>query len=218
MKINIGPYREWIGPYQIAEILCFWVDPIKDEYGIDCKPDWVSDFGDFLSNTWVSGACQWVEDQKKRKVKIRIDNYDTWSMDSTLAMIILPMLMNLRVTKRGYPAEFCHEYETYPTEAQMSFDVEGFEIDEDAGAAKWDEVLDEMIWAFEQVNVDWEEQYYSGEIDHKWIAVDRDDDCMELTNGPKHTFEIDMDGMRKHQERMSNAFENFGKYYQSLWN
>jgi len=196
MKINIGPYREWVGPYQIAEILCFWANPIVDEYGVKHRPDWVSDFGKFLTETWVLDVCNWVEEKKKRKVKIRMDRYDTWSMDGTLALIIVPMLKQLRETKHGYPAEFCTDDMMYGD--QMRFEGEGFEYEEDAGMLEWNKALDEMIWAFEQVNVDWEEQYQSGEID-------------------LHTFEIDMDGMRKHEDRMRKGFENFGKYYQSLW-
>ena len=45
MKIYIGPYKSWIGPYQIAEALCFWVKRVPDEHGIKRKPDWVHDFG-----------------------------------------------------------------------------------------------------------------------------------------------------------------------------
>ena len=34
--------------------------------------------------------------EKERKVNIRIDNYDLWSMDHTLSLIILPMLKKLK--------------------------------------------------------------------------------------------------------------------------
>ena len=43
---------------------------------------------------------------KSRKVKIKIDRHDTYSMDHTLALIILPMLVQLRNTKHGIPHEF----------------------------------------------------------------------------------------------------------------
>jgi len=46
MKVYIGPYKNWFGPYQLAEKLCFWVKPVTDKYGIKSKPDWVHNFGD----------------------------------------------------------------------------------------------------------------------------------------------------------------------------
>ena len=33
MKIRIGPYTDWFGPYQLAETLMFWVPEEKDEHG-----------------------------------------------------------------------------------------------------------------------------------------------------------------------------------------
>ncbi len=48
MKVVIGPYTTWIGPYQIAEKLCFWAKPVPDEIGMKRKPDWVHDFGTWL--------------------------------------------------------------------------------------------------------------------------------------------------------------------------
>lgn len=50
MKVYIGPYKNWVGPYQIAEALCFWVKPVKDEYNFKSKPDWVHNFGTWLSH------------------------------------------------------------------------------------------------------------------------------------------------------------------------
>jgi hypothetical protein len=37
----------------------------------------------------------WIHSKQKRTVKVRIDSYDTWNMDSTLAHIVLPMLKQL---------------------------------------------------------------------------------------------------------------------------
>ena len=45
MKVKIGPYKDYFGPYQLAEKLCFWAKPVKDEWGIEDKPDWVHNFG-----------------------------------------------------------------------------------------------------------------------------------------------------------------------------
>ena len=91
MKVYIGPYTTWLGPYQIADKIPFISEDTRNK------------IGDWLANTWVNDFCNWLESKKQRKVKIRIDNYDTWNMDSTLALIIVPMLKQLRETKHGAP-------------------------------------------------------------------------------------------------------------------
>ena len=34
MRVKIGNYTNWFGPYQLAEKLCFWAKPVEGEYGI----------------------------------------------------------------------------------------------------------------------------------------------------------------------------------------
>ena len=119
------------------------------------------------------------KDDSEREVSISIDNYDTWSMDSTLSLLIHPMLVQLKATQHGHPANMTEQ--------------------------EWDEILDEMIWAFEQkCRDDWESDYYEYE-----------DDNTERF-GMKLVWE-DRAGAKAHQERMSNGFKLFGKYYENLW-
>ena len=67
--------------------------------------------------------------------------------------------------------------------------------------------MDEMIWAFEQKCRDhWEEDYYGPYIEG---------DDGKFLNG---RFEwTDDKGRNAHQERMTNGFKLFGKYFESLW-
>ena len=86
---------------------------------------------------------------KPRKINIRIDNYDTWSMDHTLAYIIHPMLIQLKETKHGSPWV---DDEDVPEELQSTSappKENDWDID-DNHHTRWDWVLNEMIWAFEQ--------------------------------------------------------------------
>ena len=144
----------------------------------------------------VYNVFNWIWfDRRKQKVKIRIDRQDTWSMDHTLAPIILPMLVQLKETKHGAPAV---EFKDVPeelmppdAEAVKKLYMENGETDENF-FKRWDYVLDEMIWAFEQkCREDWMEDYDY----NKW----------------------DSEGVKAHQDRMSNGFRLFGKYYESLW-
>ena len=230
MKVKIGKYRTWIGPYQIAEALCFWVPKVKDEYGNKDKPQWVYDFG-----TWLSGGkgkdsllhkfCLWVESKRTRTIKVKIDYYDTWDMGNSLAYIILPMLKQLKETKHGAP---CVSDEDVPEELRStSAPPKEQEYDTDEHFFKrWDYVLDEMIFAFEhKIDDSWEEEFRSGVIDHIWLPVDikgnavpeEEAKLFQMGEGANHTYKCDYDGMKVVHDRMQNGFRLFGVYYQNLW-
>ena len=157
----------------------------------------------------VYNVFNWIWfDRRKQKVKIRIDRQDTWSMDHTLAPIILPMLKQLKETKHGAPNVDPKDVpkELRPT-TKWKKAYEGDGTTDPKFFERWDWVLDEMIWAFEQkCRDDWMEDYYGPYIESK--------DKRELFG----RFEwIDDEGRQKHQERMSNGFRLFGKYYEALW-
>lgn len=83
-------------------------------------------------------------------------------------------------------------------------------------------VLDEMIWAFEQLQCDWEDQYRSGDHDILWVPSDRLDENGEplaytMEDGPKNTYKCDYDALFKHQARINNGLRLFGVYFQHLW-
>lgn len=235
MRVYIGPYTNWVGPYQIAEMLCFWAKKVPDEYGCKRRPDWVHDFGTWLAedkngnDSWLTKICQWFEKHKKRKINIRIDKYDTWSMDHTLGMIALPMLKQLRDTKHGSPLV---DAEDVPEElritghsdgsSQLELEFDGHEQYEkdswDITHRRWEWVLNEMIFAFEHLIDDsWEEAYRSGHIDMKFEPCEDNPKLSRMVDGPNHTYECDYDGMKKVYDRIDNGLKLFGKYYRSLW-
>ena len=111
MKVKLKKPVNWFGPYQLAEAICFWAKKEKDEIGIDREPEWVHDFGTWLAgenhDTWLTKFLQWY-DKVRRKFPwnqdvIVIDYWDTWSMDHSLAPIILPMLKQLKARQHGAP-------------------------------------------------------------------------------------------------------------------
>jgi hypothetical protein len=215
MKVVIGPYKSWIGPYQIANALCFWVKPIKDKYGMSDKPDWVHDFGTWLSGgengeSWLLKVCQWIESKRKRRIYVRIDKYDTWSMDHTLAHIIVPMLKQLKATKHGAPSV---DNEDVPSPLRSTAPgardrcENDWDID-DNHFHRWEYVLDEMIWTFEQQLDDTaENQFY----DHgEKIAGESIMDSVER-------LKVDDAGLKAWADRKQNGYRLFGKYYEALW-
>ena len=140
--------------------------------------------------------------------EIEIHDYDTWSMDDTLAPIILPLLKQLKKTKNGAPNVDMNDV---PEKLRVN-DPESKAFwsngETDANYFKrWDYVLDEMIWAFEEkCKDDWQDQFYGDYIED------------EKAGPLGGRFEwMDRDGLNKHQQRMSNGFLLFGKYYENLW-
>lgn len=220
MKIYIGPYKNWFGPYQLAEKILFWKDKNSDEvmnlgswlaHGHayeDLRIDPSDNIMDVLlerkeKQTWLYKIMLWFDRKKTRTSYIKIDRYDTWSMDLTLAMIILPMLKQLKDTKHGSPIVDledvpehlrCDTYNDY--DEQLCFDFyheyEVKEGDRDIHA-RWDWVLDEMIWAFEQLDDEDSKVFYKK--DGKWDSKSYEEHC----------------------NRMQKALTLFGKYFRSLW-
>lgn len=153
----------------------------------------------------------------KQSVKVRIDEWDTWSMDHTLAEIVVPMLLQLKETKHGAPNVDKEDVPEalWPNEAEEEAYAKNGETDIHFWA-RWDWVLDEMIFAFESKRMDdWQEQFYSGEFDH--VVEDLGNGLSEIKRGPKDTFKVDREGLEAYQDRMSNGFRLFGKYYENLW-
>lgn len=150
----------------------------------------------------------------ERKITVKIDPYDTWSMDHTLALIIHPMLVQLKKTKHGYP-------NTDPLDVpHIGEGTRENTYDFDSNAeARWNWILDEMIWAFSQVtDDDADDQFHSGVHDMQSKEVEVDGIKMyEMIKGPKDTHVFDAEGWGAWHARKTNGFKLFGKYYENLW-
>jgi hypothetical protein len=240
MKVYINNYKDhWISPYTILDYMFFWTEwskcsrdksiqaAIDDMNGTKKyieHPEWVDKWSDRLVP--ISKAIQWVWDKIDRKIDyVKIDRWDTWSMDNTLSHIILPMLKQLRESKHGAP--FVDDEDVPEELKSTSAPPKENEWDTDDNHFKrWDYVLDEMIFAFEhKVDDSWEDDYREGNIDHLWVPVDKDGKEVpkgehkfyQMADGPNHTYKCDYDGMKIVYDRMQNGFRLFGKYYQGLW-
>jgi hypothetical protein len=163
-----------------------------------------------------------------RKIDVQIERHDTFSMDHSLSYIILPMLLQLKAEKMGVPAEFADVGGAdYSNQESFDFYKETHNESFDMSCKKWDEILDKMIWSFQQIVVDdWESKYYHGKADYDWVPSQ--EQYMNPVNGQmEDTFQMvdknpqdhwtDFNGMRLHQERIQEGLELFGKYYQHLW-
>ena len=133
---------------------------------------------------------EYTDDGEDQVVEVHIDRWDTWSMDYTLAHIVLPMLRQLKETKHGSPQvddadvpEELRSTSAPPKEKEWDID--------DNWHKRWDWAMSEMIYAFD-------------------CKVNRDEVYMRFDAS-------DRDGMEKEQDRISNGFRLSGKYYENLW-
>ena len=226
MRVKIGPYKNFIGPYQIAEALCFWAKKETDEYGFKHTADWVHNFGEWLAGgedkeSWLHKFCLWVESKRTRTIKVKIDRWDTWNMCNTLGIIILPMLKQLNEQKKGSP--FVDDEDVPEELKSTTAPPKENEWDTDDNHHKrWEYVLKEMLFSFECLNDDsWEDAFRSGEHDTIWTPISFDENgkakTYQMEKGPKDTYECDYEGMKVVQSRIDNGFRLFGKYFQHLW-
>jgi hypothetical protein len=234
MKVKIGTYVNFFGPYQLAEMLCFWAKKTPDEYGMMREPEFVHYFGEWLAHgsiepepnagditsinkerhhTTIYKLLMWVHNRKDRNISIKLDPWDTYSMDSTMALIILPMLEQLRTKSSGAP--FVDDQDVPDNLKSTNAPAKENEWDtDDNHFARWDYVLDEMIFAFGTDNDDnWENEFYSGGSN---IAFEKLENGMSqmISDGD---FKVDREGMKIVQDRINNGHILFGKYYGSLW-
>ena len=203
MKVYIGKPARWIGPYQIADFLQY----------VGVSEDKCHKLGTKLSNTWLNTVCEWAHTHvfDRRKV-IKIHPYDTWSVCGTLAPIILPLLKQLKATQHGYP---CTDDEDGPEEFRSAVAPALTEEEKNSSTTdpwhekRWEWIMGEMIWAFEQLNdPNSDDQFWPGR-----------DDLVDIDNLTEHIKRVncDFDGLKAHEERIHRGTTLFGKYYQSLW-
>ena len=228
MKVNIGGYPN-----------TWWTCQIHSKY-MDKKYDYNwkesnTKFEKILEK--IESTIRWfynntinhVVKHRKRKISVRIDREDTWSMDHTLAYIILPMLKQLKATKHGSPyvePEDVPEHMRLTERETAVFDHGSYDktlnaTDEEIDAAsekfhaQWVWVLDQMIWSFEQeIDEDGDyknyyDPYEPGEIVEGNGFLNKEEQLkMGKFNTEKH---------KAFNERKQLGFTLFGKYYQSLW-
>lgn len=220
MKVYIGKYINWVGPYQIVDALFFWQDKYPKEK-LEKRWDYrLSKFlGSYLADTWFNDFCNWIHNKRNRTIYVKIDPYDVWSLDHTLSLIAVPLLKELQKQKQGAPFV---EYDDVPKELRPTkSQIKKYNQKHDTDPnwfKRFDWVLGEMIWAHEQLlNEDDEHQFIieHGEID--WTEYPEDKGKKTTPLRWKKRYKMDEKGLKAHRERIENGLRLFGKYYRSLW-
>jgi len=188
------------------------------------RPDWVEVWSEHLMP--ISKFIQTILDWIHPKIDfVKIDRWDTWSMDQSLGQIVLPMLRQLKSKSHGAPLvedvdvpEELKSSSAPPIEKEHGTDGNYFK--------RWDWALSEMIFAFEsKLDTSWQDAFTFGEIDMVFVPIDhagnevakKDAKYFQWVVGPNNTYECDYEGMKVVEDRIQNGFRLFGRYYQNLW-
>lgn len=195
MKVNITKYKSWATAPNLPDYFPDWID-----LGIQ----------KVINIVWNS----WGRD---RKEEVRIDPWDTWNLDSTLALIVTPMLKQLIEKQHGSPfVEYKDAPKEFtPTEEEIKKSQEEGDTDP-YWHERWTWVLNEMLFAFEMTNMDWESKFHTGVTDIVWKKIE-DTEFSEMTKGPKDTSKFDKEGYEEVANRIQKGYRLFGTYYQGLW-
>jgi hypothetical protein len=218
MKFYFGKYKNnWLSPYTIIDTVMFWRE-------IDYNEPLVKRWAHILDPVCV--GLQWVSNKvNPQHIYVKIDNWDIWSLDHTLAYVILPSLKLLREKKHGSPMV---DEEDVPVHLQSaSFkkakkrkpkhegnpDIHAVDMDnDDTLHDRWDWVLGEIIWAFEQkMDDDADSKFF----DHSECGPI--ENFLDDINGHLSRSKYDKEGHQAWQDRKANGFRLFGKYFEALW-
>ena len=214
MKAYIGPYYCWFRPAKWYRDWLLWRNGFytgvdADDFDVDAydkldariKSSWIYDKLRDLEN--------WVDNQVQRKIRVKIHNYDVWGADHTLGLIILPTLKLLKEKKQGYAMVDDNDVPEHvrstsaPPLTQNQIDTAW---PDDNGEPRWNWVMGEMIWSFEQlVNDEADDQFFTHH------------DEPESPGSIFNKCDMDREGYAAWQARKQNGLLLFGKYYEALW-
>ena len=163
----------------------------------------------------------------KRRISVEIDKFDTWGLDHSLALIILPALIQLKNTKHGIPNEFVARVGG-DMDSNFCFDFIKEDENEtfDKLCDQWNEVLDKMIWSFQQIALeeDYDNKYHHGDMKIGWKSITIQnpitglvEEMYEMVDENPNEHWYDHVGHVLHEERIQEGLDLFGKYYRNLW-
>ena len=151
-----------------------------------------------------------------RKNEVKIEYHDTWSADWTIAQIAAPLLVQLQETKHGAP--FVDDEDVPEELRSTSCAPKENEWDTDANWFKrWDYVLDEIIFAMQEVANDNENEPNMYEKIGDIVTEENPDGTFTVVSSGVKRIEEMVDVNTQYHERVRNGCVLFGKYFMNLW-
>ena len=181
MRVYIGPYSGRIGPYQVAKFLT------KND-------DYQDKIVHVLDWTGITDLLEWIDSKKKRKIKIKIDDYDVWNADHTMGLIIYQILLKYKENICGSPQV---DDSDVPEELKSTFTPSAENGEDINYHRRWNWVVDEVLWTFKILTEE------NNELDNLYMYIDEGNNC-ELA--------------AEYEKRLTNGLRLFGKYYRGFWN
>jgi hypothetical protein len=132
--------------------------------------------------------------QNPAKNFVKIDSWDTYNLDSSLAKIISKSIEKLIEDIEGYPTLVSQE-------ANAPEGLEGVDL--------WKWILNEMLFAMNEVAEG--KPGHDKFFDHSCV------DNRASLNEQVSQIKVDEEGLKAYEARVQNGCELLGKYFQSLW-
>ena len=153
----------------------------------------------------------------ERRIDIKIENFDTWNLDHSIAMILYPALLQLKEIKQGLPSEFAEVGgEDWSPQQCFDFYSETTSACFALGEKRWDEVMDKMIWSFQQLCLaNYDDKYHHGEMKIRWTEEDSQGLSTMIDENPTEHW-YDNVGHQLHQDRIQEGLDLFARYYRNL--
>jgi hypothetical protein len=194
MKIYLGPYSSYLTS-------TIHRDYMRKKHGYIWDLDGYKQtrFEEYLEH--IEDILQFIYDwtvniylrRRKRKIEIKLHPYDSWNAFYDLSLIILPLLKQVKKDKHGHP--WVDDSDAPPELSSVNASPKLYEYEWDDNCGKrWDYVLNEMIWVFEQIADE--------TSDDKFFDED---------------YKLDKVGFEAWNKRKQNGLRLFGKFYENLW-
>ena len=202
MIVRIGKYVHWYTTTRVEDAYLEWRHK-KHPWEIDDSDHvWIDRIVMSLLDAWqtvLHYTINRIQSRRKQKISVKLDPHDTWNADYTLALIILPVLKQLRDTSQSYGMVDSKDVpKNLRPSKEESEKIQKTGTMDSKGEDRWQYVLGEMIFAFESILDDsWEDQFF--------------------TFTEESAIFSDKKGFDKYNKMIDNWLKLFGKYYRSLW-
>ena len=179
------------------------IDMPESKYGtLDRFVVFVLDGVQWFLNKTINPFNEW----RGQKVRVHVEDHDIWSADATIAHMVLPLLEKLRDEKHGYPLIDPKEIEGLPKELKpKKKEAEEYArkgLPDPKAEARWNWVLNEMIFAMQCIVDDsWEDEFFGREDPDDMLSVKM----------------IDKEGYDNTHKRIDRGLRFFGLWFRALW-